>query len=280
MAIDVLDKAAAAEIRRLILPLFRDLGFQRVTSSISERWDGSAERPDRFLRLHLIPEPRRRDLGEPYGVSVELSVFHPAMEHPDCSVRRDPQGRYSPKPAEVFRPRHVLHLWTGDGQPHWRADAGDMARMFGVMRASMCELLVPEIEAVASFAYEVVKHKQLFPLTPDEVRERVCEEQAAVAQEVDLIPDVPFIWTTQKRPAGFFSPDLRFPVATADWGDPVVSALLREAHSLHYLSALADRYLGKPVATEFRQRAGALEAAAGIDLRAETEEEYLSRFGY
>jgi hypothetical protein len=85
-----------AAIRSIILPLFRGLGFQRVTTSVLERWEGDPARPDLYLRMHLSRAPGFVATDDEATFNADLEVHHPRLHAEGSGWRVDGKGRYSP----------------------------------------------------------------------------------------------------------------------------------------------------------------------------------------
>ena len=262
-----IDKIANAAIRRHVLPIFRELGFQRVSQTVCERWDGgSTERPDRYFRLHLVRRPNFLSAPGEYAVGVEVTVHHPMLENPDCGTRLDAKNRYSPKIAEVFRARHSVELWSPDLLPEWEAGRDQIDPMFQELERCLLEEMVPMIRKLADPAFEVTHLLEVGDNSPDAVRAKVAEASEDVEAGKDMAPDRQLVWITRERPACFHDDALREPVDGEDWQDPVVSALLNRSHSLHYAAAYAERYLSSKTGAELREIARAFEGASGVEL--------------
>ena len=268
---DDVEQASAKAFRRWIGPIFKDLGFQRVTKSVCERWDGGEPvRPNRYLRLYLVPSPRHPASDPTKAFSIEVSVYHPRLEHGACPTRLDSRGRYSPRIAEVFRPRHVLVLWPDSETPLWEAGPGKIDELYERAASAIRSSMFPAITQVSSFEREIARHAEACPLTPDAVRTKLAKSRKPV-------PDTAFNWCTTAQPACFFDPAIKSPRDLSDWRNPEVNALLKEARSARYTAALAEMYVSSEIAEDFRERAAVLEEATGISLVGGSEESFLAQ---
>ena len=267
---DDLEQASAKAFRRWIAPIFKGLGFQRITKSVCERWDGGEIfRPDRYLRLYLAPSPRHPSSDPTKAFSIEVSVYHPRLEHGACATRLDSRGRYSPRIAEVFRPRHVLVLWPDSETPLWEARLGEIDELYERAASAIQSSMVPAIMQLSSFEREIARHVETAPLTPDAIRARLANSGKS-------LQDTAFNWCTTAQPACFFDPAIKSPRDLSNWRNPEVTALLEEARSARYTAALAEMYGSSEIARQLRESAAVLEEATGISLIGANETSFLS----
>ena len=101
-------------IREIVYPIFRDLGFQKLTPTKLERREGEdPRRPDRYWAVFLqrFSSHDQVVMGlPPFSMQVQFLMMYPCLD--DDLILKDQinrKGEYAPKPAMNLA-RHFVYL--------------------------------------------------------------------------------------------------------------------------------------------------------------------------